>query len=437
MGDEPGARRRGLVGVEAEVEGARDRGQGAGQVELGRGRVDRVGLDDDQGVDRAVARGAGQGREVGAQGIDDDRRGELGGLAQVAEHVVEQVSQRVDLGRLAVAHQHQALLRVSRQVARDRVDPRGVPDPLALAGQLGGDRVGQAGGTVTGSDQAAEQLEGQVADATGRDRQALVGQAAGGRGAGLGHVEPPGVAACRELPATGGEVVCAPDRVMPGAHEVHVERHHHVGLSQPRHQLEGAAEGLLGAAVGVAAVERCVEHEPGGRVAGADLVHQRAHQRRALRQHEHPQALLGGQPGQQPGEVLARLRLAGAGGTLGPVGIVELEHRALVDRGGAAQAGRVFGVALDLDRSALEALDHQAGGVAVDDHRGGVLLGDAGSLLGWLIGARHDLAVGPLHAAAHPGQRGAGAQQLEQLASVHPGGGRSTPGGNSSRGGGG
>ena len=119
--------------------------------------VGRVAPENDERLDQPGVHVANQLAEradlVGGPGIHPGN--ELDRLADVAESLVDQMSQRVNLGRLRFAGDDQTLAAMGRQVACQRVDPAGVAgEPVrefVLVGrtgvpdsQLAGDGLGES-----------------------------------------------------------------------------------------------------------------------------------------------------------------------------------------------------------------------------------------------------------------------------------------------------
>ena len=173
------------------------------------------------------------------------------------------------------------------------------------------------------------------------------------------------LAAGRELARQAGLLVAL-------AQEVGVQRQDHVGRGglEARHQrlAESDLRALDGAVVG----QRRVTDELRRREALEDPAAQIGEQRRGRRRGQEAEArtlALGhgvrahGRLRQErpPGEP------AGAGAQLlRAIVVVDAQHQALFERGGGAQRLRVVGVALDLGRAPLVALDEQAARVAVE-----------------------------------------------------------------------
>ena len=117
-------------------------------------------------------------------------------------------------------------------------------------------------------------------------------------------------------------------------------------------------------------------------------------------------------------EAAPRTDAAQFGDGLRAVGVVEGEDRRLREDVGAAAGGRMIGIAFDLGRAALVALDQQAGGDAAERHGGGEEQRLAGHDVLRLPHVRHDQLVGLARAAGDPGQRQRRAHQLQEAATA-------------------
>jgi hypothetical protein len=96
--------------------------------------------------------------------------------------------------------------------------------------------------------------------------------------------------------------------------------------------------------------------------------------------------------------------------------IVQLQYRALLENAGRAETRRMIRIALDFRRSTLVALDDEAGRVAIDRHRRGVMQRVAWNDIGRSVDVRQDLPIGCAHASAKACQRGAGPEQRDEVA---------------------
>ena len=130
LGDMPVAELGRLIVIEPEVDAQLDlvAAEHRGEIEVRRGIVGRVSAEDDQGVDGAGVHVSDQLAEradlVGRPRVHPSD--EFDRLADVAESVVDQVGERVNLGRLRLAGNNQALAAMGSQVACQRGDPAGV-----------------------------------------------------------------------------------------------------------------------------------------------------------------------------------------------------------------------------------------------------------------------------------------------------------------------
>ena len=392
--DMPRAGRGRLIGVEPHVHGVRHAAEQTGHVHVAGRVVDGVAAEHQQRVDRAGVDGRGQLAQRPAVG--DGRLGQFAvqdGLPGVAEGIVDQVHEVLDLGRLLRAgHQH-AMTAMGLQVRHRRVEHRlqATGDHARLAGQGGG--IGVA-------EDLARDVRGHCGDVVGSHRHPLVGLRADGGEVGLEGVEPRGGILGRTVAATDGEPGDVAHAIrLAGAEEVGVEHHHHVGPGQAEFTPPRAPEGQRQAADQTVIVQRLVlvPHRL-GEPAGEPLLHEhdaRRHRRLA----QHPQAapvteFLG--PGPSPrDEGRPGGRFATAGHATRAVRVVEVQHRRLREVVGRAEGARVRGVALDLDRPALIALHEHAGAHAADLQHAGVLHRHAGDPLGRAEGRGDDLLGGP------------------------------------------
>ncbi len=102
---------------------------------------------------------------------------------------------------------------------------------------------------------------------------------------------------------------------------------------------------------------------------------------------------------------------------LGATRVVELEDARLHDRTGGAEARRVVGIALDLDRPRHLVRDQHAGGISLDGHRRRIIARAAGHHAGRLLDIRQKLApLDLLVAGREPAERDRSRHQLQKAA---------------------
>ena len=177
--------------------------------------------------------------------------------------------------------------------------------------------------------------------------------------------------------------------------------------------LQRAPERRARAVDGRASRARRVKRHAHLGMAGPRALHQRVRQRRARRLEQQAQPRAAIQSGWRQA-IDRRAPVDRVGVTPRParaIRIVELQDQRLLEDAAAAQAGRVFGVSLDLGRPPLVALDQQAGRVSVEHRRRRVDARDPRRQLRRLPHVGHDALRQRARAARARRQRQARAQQ--------------------------
>ena len=278
-----------------------------------------------------------------------------------------------------------------------------------------------AGHPDRGGDGARERV-----DLARLERQPVIGAATGDRGGRFGHVEAAQAIGLGVDAATGGERprVLHAERVLR-SQEVGVEREDDVGLFEVVDRLDVVAKGQPGAGAGVVAGRRLPLDPLRVGMGGEHLLDLGGQGRRVdgLGEDAQSGALAGGLARQRAAhgghERAPGLDPAQLGDGLRAVGIVEREDRRLGVHVGAAPAGRVIGVSLDLGGPTLVALDQKTRGDAAERHGGGEEHRLAGHQLLGLPHVGHDELVGLTRAGRDAGQRQRRAHQLEESAPAH------------------
>ncbi len=121
FGNGPAALQGRFVGIQAQVSLPADFFERAGEIQVGRGAINRVAAQDDQRFHFARVHVGDQfaQRLRLVDRVAFDRVGVADGLADIAERRVHGVRQRVNGWRLIIARDHQAVAFVSLQVLGD------------------------------------------------------------------------------------------------------------------------------------------------------------------------------------------------------------------------------------------------------------------------------------------------------------------------------
>ena len=405
----------GFIGVNAEVNAGRSLGKHRGEIEIARGRVDGVQSENEDGLDRTGLQALGHRLQRSDRAVGLEHRGDqANGRANGTELGVDRMGQRVNGGRLGLAHHHQGLGPGTLKVAGDGVHKEGLVGVevlgfhLGLNAQLGGD-----GGQ-------------QNADPRGANPETVVGGKTGGGEGRLEHVKSVhrrGLV--RQIGvhdgATGEEIGGVANRRGGTGQEIVIQRKDRVGLVQGIDAFQHLAKRKFSAGSGVVQPRGIDAEKFCGGIVALQLVHQALQSRRGVRGHQDRHAIPGSAGGGN------RLRYRSREGTpiadaalvqdeAGAVRIVEVENGGLRRPVGAAQAGRVGGIAFHLGRTAHVALGQHADRVTVTQQGGcveqrlagndflrGVHVGD--NSFGWLLGA-----------GGQTGHGDRGAQGLEEAA---------------------
>ncbi len=403
-GDLPAAAARGLVLAQGEVERVRDAGEERADVEAGGSGVDRVPRRDHQRVDLAALDLLGERREGSARrgGVTQHRARAVHGDPDVAEERVHGVRQRVDGGRLPLADQDDRLPPVGREVRCHRL---GGARQLRREGRRGGDDPEVRGDGP-----------GEPGHVGSPHAEPVVGVGAGEGQGGLGHVEAAHGRARLPVP---GELAGEAKGLAVAREEIGVEGEDGPGGLERVAHVERASEGDPGSLRGVllgdgrpgveaglreAGLDPPAQVGLGGRRVGGDQEREPGPAVRVV--HAGELLDLGEEPA--PGE-----RLSLAPDAPGASRVVEVEQGSLLPRGGGAQAGRVGGVALHLDRPAVGGAHQEPGGVAVEGEGGGEVEALAGPVLRRLVDVGDDLLARRL-AGGQAAQGRGGAQDLHE-----------------------
>ena len=252
-------------------------------------------------------------------------------------------------------------------------------------------------------------------DPPAAERQSVVGRHAGAGGRAFHHVEPVHLALVG--PATFGEPPGVLQRRRMAGQQIRAERYNHLGLAQiemhtvrvvvgrDRLVLEPAR---LGERLRELLAQACERGRAGrlGQYAKTlapgllELAEVLAHESREV--------------GPRFGNLLRARRLDDR---LAAVRVVKLEDRGLGQRVGTAQALRMLGVPLDLDRPAVDRSDQKPHGRSTQVHRRGKALRLAGCAIGRALVEREDLLPFPT-APPYPGR---GQRDPDRLEPPSPG----------------
>ena len=385
-GHGPGGPRRRLVGGDRQVDAGPRLAELGGEVEVRRGGVGGVAAEHHQGLDRAAVEG---GREGGDPAVEAGLRARHPGdrVAHRAERDVREVGQGVDRRGLLLAHQDDRRAARRHEVLGDHVDPLGG----RAVGLRRARRRGDARPAGDRGPELAHEGREEPTDVRRLHAQAVVGGGAGDGEAGLDHVQTRVRGLVLPLDALrGGPTPGVPDRTRAGAEEVGVEGEDRLragevhDLAQPRARVVRTEADQGGARASVLVVARVVHVDLDARVLRAQLAEQADERRRRVVLHQD------GRPGARegreglvevgPGRVRARLLRRAQ-----PVAVPHPHDLGLGARVDAAPRGGVVGVAVDLRRSAVLALDQQAGDVTRRVRGGRVLERAAGDEV---LGAR-------------------------------------------------
>ncbi len=205
--------------------------------------------------------------------------------------------------------------------------------------------------------------------------------------------------------------------------QVGVEGEDHLGGREIEHGPQRAAESQVRAGVAVVLIQRLPDMPARSRVGGQEALALGRQGRRvaALSEDGQPPAAAGAQGREQAGgrggevrPLLSQFAAAiAADGAAAAVRIVELEDRRLGQGIGGTAPNRMLGVALHLDRPAVEAGHQEAARAACQLEGGGEAPRLAGRLTGRLVGARNDGLPRPA-ATGQAGQGDRGAHDLEE-----------------------
>ena len=433
LGDVPVTELRGLVVVQAQVDPQADlaAGECLGEVEIGRSVVGRVAPEDDERVD-------GTGVDVAAQLAQRadligrafiNARQVLDGLAHVAQRMVDQVGQRVNLLRLRVARDHQAPSAGALQVAHHRIDPFVVlGEPIRKRDLDRRGRPADTNRTGDGPDDRGYVLRrnGQpvIGRGAGDGRRALDGvqPVHGNRGRGVIRPATEDIIARRLLRlATRGEGPRILEPARSPRQKIGVESDDHIGLVQMIDRLHLFAERLPAAGVNGVTCDGLIGMPLRLRellLQPPELVGQRG---RGDRLGQDPQAgalgprLLLAKRQQEGLEPVPGFDPAVTRHHLRAIRVVEREYRGLSESVGGAQAGRMIGVPFNLGGPSHLALDQDAAGKPIHrDRRAEEQRFTRNDLLGGFH-VRHDRLGGLNRAAAQAPQGQRGRHQSQEL----------------------
>ncbi len=402
-GNVPGRGVGGGMRALAEVDAGFHLGQRLGEIEIGRGVVNRIGWrEQDERVDQA--------------GIDVlDQRGEVAealvfrlhgqqrlAFAEVAERLVDGEREPLHVRRLARTGEHERLAGVALQIGGQRLDP-------CLHLRISSVRRGNAGHA-----ECRGKMSGHHGHLAGGHSQTVVGHAAGERIGRLHRVETVHFRRIRlVLIAFALGLAAVEERrdrpLRVGAGEITVERDDAVGLGKIGHEADAIA-GISG--------ERLVLVEFRGGKFRRQLLAQ-AGTRRAVIGRENQadfRRLVGGQCGQHRREIRALCGFSSAEEIARAARRVEIEHSRLGEGVGAVGI-RVQRVGAEFCRAAVEGGDHQRRGAGGARHGGGVVCRLAGDHPFGSLGVGDDVAFRAAAGGhAETSQRGGGAHQLQERA---------------------
>ena len=385
--DVPGGRLGGLVSMVAEVDAQRGLGKRLAEVERTGRIVHRVDANEDERLDLALVEGVGQ--LLAVLGLNHARIGlDREGLGEAVEGHVHEVGKAMHPGGLALADDDDRLATLASEVLGNGVGPLGerlVGLNRGTAKCLGTGRHGDTRGGELGGEQT-----GEGAHLTGCYLQAVVGGCAGDREGGLDGIEAIDLASFGSFGlATARELAGQTDCVDAGAHEVCIEADHHVG---DREVVDGVGAGNADerhALAGVRLIGVVVRVDLRSGVPLGDAGEQRAVGRGGLAVDDDRKtltcALVTYHRCVHSSECLFERRLrAGLEGGAAAVGVIHIEHRRLREHIGAAAAGGVLFVALNLGGTTVLALDEQT-----ERHAAYVEVGceEAGLAVGLVLGA--------------------------------------------------
>ncbi len=382
------------------------------KVQLGRGVVDGIHAQHEEGVHlaRLHRRGqVGQGLVLGLNLVVSGVEKRNGG-AEAAESLVDRHGEGVHFGRLGLARHHHAVLARLAQVPGHFPDVR----PLSLAPRdvrcLPHAQLGREGRRKS-------------RNAPGPHPEPMVRTAPRGGVAALHRVEPAhGVLYAVQAPPLRKPLRVVPEVGGTPVEEVGVEAHDHLRLPELEARPEGATEGLLraeppriGSGGGVRhplqvrkAIRHALPHRLRGR--GGGLCHQ----------DRHPALVrLVAELATKRHEVAPRGRASLLPNGPGPVGVVQVEHRGLFVGAGAALPRRMVVVALDLGRAPLIALGDDRPEHTPERHARGVVVRNAGRHRVRLPGVRQNLLFRP-PAASQPRHGHGRSHQLQELPARRP-----------------
>ena len=405
----------GFIQVGGEMDGEFHAGKSLIEVQIDRRGVNRVAVENHQGVDLTRLHVIHQADDFFAldrwHGVDglgvDDR------FAYVAERLIDGDSRQMNSRRLLLARNDHALATVGLEVGRNhgKEFPRG-PGKCRCsrtAGSQGGGEGGGEGGNFTGL-----------------ERHAMLGLKAGGRRCALHGVEPihGDAAICSgEFAASGvvrGQAEKA--RESDAGEEVSIERDDDIRVLQPVLRVTKFAEGGFGGCVGGVAVDRIPLHPLGvgiGLLRGLPLGCQRRGGHGIAEDVKSCAAacFFVGQQGAEGGKEGSELtRFAAREDALRAIGIIEVQQGTLGQGIRSAAIERVLGIAIYFDRPVGVALDQQRHRTGIERHGGSEVNGTAKNQVFGFLNVGVNLFVGLFGATRETGQGERSTHDLKEAA---------------------
>ena len=250
----PGARRSGFIPVQRQRDRIRHPRKGAGEVEIGRRRINRVRPGDQQGVDLAGAHVLGQfgdGR-TRRRRVRDDRLDGPDDPAEIAQRGVDRVTDPVQFGRLFRAEHDEASSAAGRQIMRRRLQPFGMR------------RVDSGPSGRTDAERGGENAHGPP-DIVRRQREPVVGLGAEQRRSAFDRIDPAHRPAVLGRASAGGKIPGVGEVAGAARYQVAFDRKDRIGGAQIVDEADGTAEGGSTCLQFLIAVERlpAVPAQPG------------------------------------------------------------------------------------------------------------------------------------------------------------------------------
>ncbi len=382
-----------------------------GELKIGGGRIHRVRSDDDE---RRHATGGHVGGELTQRaalvgGARFEGIAVLNRDAGVPQHVIREMSERVNRGRLRGPGHNQARAAMLLQIPGDHIRP---------SAGLVGHRDGRSGGAGHERDDQRARKRFNLRRAK---RQAMIGARPGNRWRALDRVQSADRRGILSDVATGRELTGVAEAARHRAQEIAIERHDHVRVVDVISRLDVLAESEARASAEVVSTDwrdlvPARHGHPGNQLfellsqcRGADGAGEDSQPDAA------PAPDRSDRRSQRSGELAPRPDLALVGHRLCPIGVIQRKNRRLGENIRGAKAGRMIGVALDLRRPAHVTLDQHAGRIAIHRHRRCEKQGTTGDRVFRLTHVGHDAFIRLPGARADARQRERCSHQSEEL----------------------